>query len=464
MNSSNEEEILCIDLQLDEINIYLKDSKLTGDEKERAVTLKSELVELKSVLTDRSEALKTQKHYADLFDTEKSDSIYAISIREPSNAPFHHVVPTPTDEAIMMNISNILENNVKLEEKKDLNYTVPMKATYGNGCGSSNFVESDSIKEDNKKFKPRTFHQDFNKSEPMKVGIKEFTQSKLEECNSCFEFVEKLWDLSCGHKFCVECLNKLYSMAIKDRSLIPVKCCKIKLDDTIAGQVLTGQELFKYRTLKSEQEMTDKMYCSNKNCSILIDFSAMAIFGVFHTTNSIKCPNPKCSVTICMKCKASHNGETCEEYTSKPLDERMTEDDRHLIAALKNDGLARCNQCQRFVELTIGCHHMTCACTYEFCYKCEKKWHTCRCDLWEEGRLTAAAEQRVPLQERGNHIAVQNARGQILREEQCAHSNWRNITRGNGKCSNCNFITYAYHFRCHNCHLAVCNTCRYHRL
>jgi hypothetical protein len=57
-----------------------------------------------------------------------------------------------------------------------------------------------------------------------------------------------------------------------------------------------------------------------------------------------------------------------------------------------------CCYCRFFVELEVGCFHMTCRCGYGFCYVCTAQWKTCRCRQWDEGRLVLQARQQVDVQ------------------------------------------------------------------
>jgi len=54
--------------------------------------------------------------------------------------------------------------------------------------------------------------------------------------------------------------------------------------------------------------------------------------------------------------------------------------------------------CRFFVELEVGCYHMTCRCGHEFCYLCTSRWKTCSCPQWDEGRLLQQARRQVEVQ------------------------------------------------------------------
>ena len=76
----------------------------------------------------------------------------------------------------------------------------------------------------------------------------------------------------------------------------------------------------------------------------------------------------ECKVKFCLKCmKQKHKGK-CEDAEA-------------IINLQKNFNFKKCPTCQRLVERSTGCDHMTCKCRGEFCFKCEKKWsanHSCK--------------------------------------------------------------------------------------
>lgn len=81
---------------------------------------------------------------------------------------------------------------------------------------------------------------------------------------------------------------------------------------------------------------------------------------------------------------------TCEEYQALPADQRQP-DDRALAALAKQKNWRPCPACKVHVELTMGCHHITCRCSAEWCWVCGSTWtkEGCPkgCPLWEERRL-----------------------------------------------------------------------------
>ena len=264
-----------------------------------------------------------------------------------------------------------------------------------------------------------------------------------------------------GHVFCAKCLATLFTHAIADRSLMPIKCCKVEMDQNLARFVLPEADFEKFQQIGYELSTHNKMYCSNNQCTVFLDLDRFELLGLVGADKQFECPG--CSTSLCASCKTtSHPGMTCGAYMALPEDQRNTADAAFFEMA-RREGLARCNQCRSVVELEQGCNHMTCRCSYEFCYPCGAKWKTCKCVLWEENRLEIAAVARAG--PGANADAVQRAVRHIRREEDCVE---HRFVQKDGirpiKCRNCGFGMYSYKFQCAHCHFDVCYTCRYHRL
>jgi hypothetical protein len=156
----------------------------------------------------------------------------------------------------------------------------------------------------------------------------------------------------------------------------------------------------------------------------------------------------------------AHDGITCDVFANL----KANEHDAAFYELAELEGYARCNRCKNYVELLQGCHHMTCRCLNEFCYLCNAQWKTCRCELWEEGRLLAVAIHRAGGRAVDANIIQQNIQA-IQREEECVEHHWqrRDIIRRQG-CTNCGFSMHAYLMQCSECDIEVCYTCARHRL
>jgi hypothetical protein len=67
-------------------------------------------------------------------------------------------------------------------------------------------------------------------------------QGIKKDCEVCRESVERYSVFPCSHIYCSSCLAKLFQSAIIDRSLMPIKCCRVEIDQNLAGLVLITAE------------------------------------------------------------------------------------------------------------------------------------------------------------------------------------------------------------------------------
>ena len=75
----------------------------------------------------------------------------------------------------------------------------------------------------------------------------------------------------------------------------------------------------------------------------------------------------------------------------------MSEDDKKFFEFAKGAKFKQCPKCKFWVEKSEGCDHMTCKCTFQFCYKCGGVYMKCEC--MEEFRK-AQERRRAELEER----------------------------------------------------------------
>jgi hypothetical protein len=58
------------------------------------------------------------------------------------------------------------------------------------------------------------------------------------------------------------CIAKVFQSAIGDRSLIPIKCCRVEIDQNIAEYVLDTDDFNRFREILHEVETKEK--CTGK--------------------------------------------------------------------------------------------------------------------------------------------------------------------------------------------------------
>lgn len=235
------------------------------------------------------------------------------------------------------------------------------------------------------------------------IGVISFPTTEDESVANCSICCEErlspmMMTMKCSHKFCSNCM-KTYVEEKLQSSQVPIRCpqlgCKYRISTSECRFFLpvTSYEIFeRAHTNFTEANIlgSDKFYCPYSNCSALLDrhecLSARASSSNHSDSSCLECP--ACQKLICVDCGVPwHSSMTCEEYQNLPLEERATGDvTLHRLA--QNKRWRQCQQCQRMIELTHGCYHMTCWCGHEFCYSCGAEYgdsgQTCQCTFWDE--------------------------------------------------------------------------------
>lgn len=86
------------------------------------------------------------------------------------------------------------------------------------------------------------------------------TNTKQVQCDSCLDTQIQEFSLSCGHSFCRECIRGLFLAALKDNTLLPVRCCGKRLDQRLRRDVLDLKECFELEAALEQVEAPHKMY------------------------------------------------------------------------------------------------------------------------------------------------------------------------------------------------------------
>lgn len=181
----------------------------------------------------------------------------------------------------------------------------------------------------------------------------------------------------CGHDYCKDCAKTVFVNAIRDEALFPPRCCRQPIPIAAVDVFLTPEFIKHFEEKSVEFTTPDRVYCAWPTCSAFIPPSSI---------NGEIAVCSKCQYWVCTMCKGpTHQGRDC------PQDGALN----NLIETAREAGWQRCYQCRRFVELSLGCNHMTCHCGAEFCYICARRWKTCSCAQWDEQRLLNRAKLRM---------------------------------------------------------------------
>ncbi|DAZ94335.1 TPA: hypothetical protein N0F65_012138 [Lagenidium giganteum] len=171
--------------------------------------------------------------------------------------------------------------------------------------------------------------------------------------------------LSCGHRFCTECVRQYVKIKINSREVdtdqltCPIVECRAPIVDVevelIAGSASCDQYLAILKR-KRDEKHPNARWCPRPGCEELIVCSGAPRFTC-----------PKCNTEGCFKCgEAAHWLWFC----------RRTIVDQSYVEWEKSVGAVRgCPGCGMRIWKNEGCNHMTCTrCRHEYCWVCDSPW------------------------------------------------------------------------------------------
>ncbi|PHH91063.1 hypothetical protein CDD83_1808 [Cordyceps sp. RAO-2017] len=207
-----------------------------------------------------------------------------------------------------------------------------------------------------------------------------------------------------------------------------------------------------YCAKEIEFSTADRVYCHRPDCSTFVP-------PEFVQAGVATCPN--CNAATCVACKdTEHGADNC------PQDGALQE----VLRVARESGWQQCKSCNRLVELTVGCYHMTCLCRAQFCYLCGEPWKTCGCPIWDDNRLLSRAQNLVDRDHRNAQLEME-ARAQLIRDaaddlqqnHECERHRWRSLC-GEYQCDECGDEMPSFIYECSRCHILACRRCRFNRL
>ncbi|MCO5578541.1 hypothetical protein L7F22_032384 [Adiantum nelumboides] len=193
------------------------------------------------------------------------------------------------------------------------------------------------------------------------------SSSQLQECVICCVTVPRdaMYIASCPnrHTYHSRCLLALIHASMKDESLMPPVCCKVRIDENLFLPLLNEEDRDEFIRKREEFGTKDRLYCNNVSCSEFLG-------AVEREAKQLK-KCDRCGNETCKACKGPWHG-----YKSICAGDS----DEAAIDLLRDIGMQRCPCCLRMVELIDGCYHITCICGSEFCYLCAEDWGMCSCE------------------------------------------------------------------------------------
>jgi len=263
----------------------------------------------------------------------------------------------------------------------------------------------------------------------MAVSSVSDTAETCAMCCATFE-PDQSFQLSCGHAWHRQCLQRYVEIGIESASMSNLKClsCGQNMACDDIKELVSCHGFTKYQRVLQNIEVDrnpDLRWCSTPGCEtvlhreanrkggglailrrvvVLVAAGVLAALLVRHmglpwdvqgiagilalalvlarthaSQKSSSCRRvdglevqcPTCKKTSCFDCgSAWHAGKSCKEA-----------EEVGLVNWAAGRDVGRCPCCRRMIEKNAGCKHMTCSvCRYQFCWICTRKWshnHLC---------------------------------------------------------------------------------------
>lgn len=162
------------------------------------------------------------------------------------------------------------------------------------------------------------------KKTSMKIHIPGYMKSTCVSCSKA-QTTQSLFVTPCHHLYCHMCIKRMARLALKDRSLIPLRCCKKEFPMEYVQQVISKKDYQMYQQFLSERDWRHS------------------------------------------------DLKTDAEY----------------VQVVKKMGGKQCPQCGIGVIRFDGCIHMTCSSGHDFCFTCLAIGRTCTCPTLPESEIRA---------------------------------------------------------------------------
>ncbi|KAJ5835566.1 hypothetical protein N7447_001592, partial [Penicillium robsamsonii] len=227
-----------------------------------------------------------------------------------------------------------------------------------------------------------------------------------------------MFENSCLHVYCQECVIRLLQNSLADESLFPPRCCRLPLPLESARGFIDDALWARFEEKSIEYGDQFRTYCSESACSRYI--LPTYVHGTIGNCRS--CNHQTC--TLCKK--ITHQGE-------------CVDDRAEVLELARVEGWQRCSNCSHLVELRSGCNHITCRFQHEFCYVCAIPWKQCECAHWDEARLQERAEL-IAARNQPTHPApqaVEQAAQFLIARHDCDHDvGWKKLNIS-AECEEC---------------------------
>ncbi|KAF4975314.1 hypothetical protein FZEAL_7879 [Fusarium zealandicum] len=204
------------------------------------------------------------------------------------------------------------------------------------------------------------------------------------ECVSCLDdfHPRDVIKVQC-HNYCHDCFVRLITASVQNEQQWPPKCCLNEIPFKIVLRFIPPdlKKTFEERSKEWDIPVSERVYCSNPNCSLWIKPKRIDT-----RRRQGLCDSSHLTCTVCRG--PAHAGDECPQDPDMNLTNLLAEE----------EGWKRCFNCNALVEHREACQHMTCRCGRQFCYVCGRQWRTCSCTMEQlhalkEGTTTRRTER-----------------------------------------------------------------------
>lgn len=254
-------DFYAIELQIMEVDRLLAQSDLSADDRAAAILQKKYLVSEGVENDSFFSALKIQESLNNLTIQEQSDEDYARTLaREPQRD--HGVI----NRQLRANIDAVNRAKVISGDTASALIDACRSALKSFAQTDDDYnSDDDNATQSGEKGDPSFSNSIFGDSAKGPTQVADVTFPAVlpgttrAKCSVCLD-VKGVVELQCKHNHCRKCLHKIFLNAVEDRSLMPVRCCRIPIDKKICSAVLNTREAEKYFSALEEVEAPNKMY------------------------------------------------------------------------------------------------------------------------------------------------------------------------------------------------------------
>ncbi|VDM34004.1 unnamed protein product [Hydatigera taeniaeformis] len=179
----------------------------------------------------------------------------------------------------------------------------------------------------------------------------------------------RLFGMSCGHMFCLECWRAFFNVRISNSHVSVVECmaakCSIRIPDDFIFAVLNNPEsVQKHRRHILNEAHPRLRPCTGTHCT--------RVLYALEAPRALRVTCEGCGTQFCFACSVEYHApahcETIKQWLQKCRDDSGT---ANYMAAHTKD----CPNCGVVIEKNGGCNHMQCLkCQHQFCWVCLGPW------------------------------------------------------------------------------------------